>query len=313
MYQLSSFSSDGEIFELTLSKEQRGIAGRDVVVYQEIDYWNLEHYLALAFDLQKSHPTKSVITYALRRLHLNSCVKPSKLPGEGFGRPYLMSFKDEFYPNLDLQLSALLSAFPQYVDVIADVYLWYHEIVEKIPSFLSKAFDTLIIDKLDVLEHHFEILWLLWMARYFRLTLEKKSILALLETVHDPIVTLELLAYVIFWQNNTGVPLKTELINLMDRISQSKLGLYHAQTLQEAFSREDWIFHYSLYFAPDDLLKSWAPPIEEKESSLKPILQWMIKNNVQFFRWDRYVPPADKLLGVSRKGRGGITARPYPF
>ena len=313
VYQLSSFSSDGKISELALSEEQSSIVKRDVVTYQEIDYWNLEHYLALAFDLQKSHPTKSVITYALRRLHLNSRVKPSKSSGDGYGRPYLMNFKDKFYPDLDLQLSALLSAFPQYVDVIADVYLWYHEIAEKTPSYLSKAIDTLIIDRLDALEHHFEILWLLWIARYFQLTLEKKSIITLLEAVQDPLTALELLAYAHFWQGKTDSSLTAELDVLHRRVSESKIGLQKAETLQEAFLREDWIFHYSLHFAPNSQFQSWAPRIDERESSLGPILRWMIENDVQFFRWDRHIHAADKLLGVSRKGRGGISARPYSF
>jgi len=313
-YKLSSFSSDGEIIERSLSAWQSKIAGRNKLVYQEIDYWNLERYLSLAYDLQMSYPSKSVVTYALRRLHLNTRIRPGKSYGHGYyGRPYLMNFKPDFYPNLDMQLSSLLVAFPSYVDVIADVYLWYLTMTGSFPVFLGDAINNLILNKLDPIEHHFEVLWLLWIARYFLLPLKRDAVVLLLENVHDPIVALQLLDYVIWWQEETGISLSGQLKSFRERINDSRLSLYSAATLQEAFLREDWIFHYSLHFAPDLLLKSWAAPIDSSEPKLRPILEWMLGNDVQFFRWGRYVRPVDRYLGVSRKGRGGISARPYPF
>lgn len=314
--RISSFMPDGLEQEYFFNEQDKKYAKRKKIKYVEIDYWNLKNYFAVIRQLQEENPHKSVVTYGLRRLHFNSRINPSK----GYGKPYLMNDKEEYYLFLDMQLSSLLTAYPQYIDAIIDVYLWYEKWRGYTPVYIKVALENILANATILSDHHFELAWGLWLATYFKILFSAEIMDVLYDTVRDPVTILQLLSYTHWWSKQTKSKKAQEYINnLKRRIDNSETAIAKYSSMEDAFKSEDWLFYYSLHFAPwSEEDKSWSEvdklsiPINDPKKGIGEIIQRMWDNKIEIFKWKRHIREVDRLLGVSRKGRGGVSARLYP-
>ncbi|ADR37245.1 hypothetical protein Ocepr_1793 [Oceanithermus profundus DSM 14977] len=307
--RISSFMPDGQEKMYEFSEQDRKYAKRDKFKYIEIDYWNLKNYLAIIRQLQDENPHKSVITYGLRRLHFNNRIYPSK----GYGKPYLMNDQKEYYLYLDMQLSSLLTAYPQYIDVITDVYLWYEKWQRYSPKYLKVALENIIDNATVLSDHHFELAWSLWLAMHFKILISDEIMDKLFATVRDTVTILQLLSYSYWWSKQIGSEkVKSYIVNLKYRIDNSETSIARFSTMEDAFKSEDWLFYYSLHFAPWPDVDQLKIPIKNSGEGIGELIQEMWDRKIEIFKWKRHIRAADRLLGVSRKGRGGVSARLYP-
>ena len=312
VYQLASYHPDGDNKEVYLSdivsNHSRHKAGRDSVAYQVIDYWNLERYFSLMRSLQRENTTKSVIAYGLRRLHFNQRIDPLK----GYGKRYMMNSSETFYKNLDSQLSLLLTSYPQYVDVISDVYLWYHLWLGYKPSHIKSAINLIIRRYADKHEHQFELVWTLWLARHFSIVLPRQTIEYMFEKIGDPVVALQAIDYAWWWERTTQDSLSSVVRQFVKRVRSGGTNIEPATSIEEAFTSASWLFYYSLFYCDWDEVASLQLKFSKPHSTIAIFIDKMKRERIQFFSWRRKIRELDRLLGVSRKGRGGVTARVYP-
>ena len=313
VYELASFQADGEDDEIELSDIVNASliarAGRETIGYQKIDYWNLERYFSLMRTLQEKYNNKSVVTYALRRLHFNNRIDPLK----GYGKRYLFNPEESFYQNMDSQLSILAVSYPQYIDVIADVYLWYYIWRRYRPKHIKYAIAQIITKMSDSSSHQFEMMWALWLARYFTVELPSKAMESLLVRLEDPLIALQALDYAHWWEGATGISLTKYIKEFVNLVKNGNTNIQPASTLEEAFTSKDWIFYYSLEFTPLKEAQILQLPISNSSNGIGKYIKTMKDMRVQFFLWRKVLPQIDKLLGVSRHGRGGVSAKVYPM
>ncbi len=329
LIELASFSTKSDVNEMKLSKsantgsihlleqylQKIGYIGKgdDVKIqYQIIDGWELVNYVSIIKKLQVENPEKSVITYGLRRLHFNVFVNPLK----GIGRPYLMNFSPRFFAVLDSELAKLLIAFPEYVDVIGDVYLWYsfyYGSFNKEPATHTLSYPFLreaIIHVLSVLDangEHFETSWTLWLAACYRMPLTDALLNKLAENIKHPITALSYLNYLFATLGDSS-----EARDYAKKLSDELRTVVAGET---GFSTTNWLLLYSIWRSPWKWLRDiWKQEISEIQSDDFGSLLHSL--SVDFFSWmckgcKRTLSPVQQALGLSRKGRGGVTARTY--
>jgi len=280
------------------------------IKYQIIDSWQLVNYISKIKELQNANPDKSVVTYGLRRLHFNVFVNPTKRRG----KPYLMNFDLKFLNTLDAELAKLLMAYSEYIDVITDVYLWYSFYHKHLgqksfqPSFpfLQKAIIHLL-KVLDTNGEHFEVSWALWLATYYKMPLTSDLLNQLSEYILHPIIALLYFNYLFATRGDTE-----ETREYAKKLSRK---LMEAVGEDVDFLTSNWLLLYSIARSPWAwLVNLWSKKISKIHGD--KFVGLLTSQSVDFFSWAckdcmEDLSPVQQALGLSRKGRGGVTARTY--
>ena len=278
-------------------------------IYFEIDGWQLESYLSLIRRLQEEHPTKSVVPYGLRRLHFNYRIKPPE-----FGMPFLMNGSASFYQSLDAQLSRLLVAFPQYIDTISDVYLWYEFKWSRKPRHLSGALEVLLDVILDLTNDHFETLWTLWLAKHYSLMIKSDVLRKVAQKATNELVLVAFLGYLYnaYKTGSLSSEHAAQLVDiLIDRIKSGSTDIFWPEEgVKDPIAEKSWFFFYSLRRSPWPLLQDKVFKFF-KYSTEQEITSLFVLSEIDLYLWDDFNKDFDLALGLSRKGRGGVSARTY--